>query len=428
MLFYKTRSFWRRAELLQTARRAVWRRSAVALASLPDVEREKRFAGLRLERAVEEAAVAFEEQALRRESDLRRRACLEAYEAKRRKAVLAHEQGLLGAPVEDVCGVLDSERGLELGAIEEELNLQLAQHIAPVRESLGMPSFLLEVNPDLRERLAKAERPLHVLVQDYVAECPKQVEALHRGLHLIGRWVAIAVAALRRKISEDFARAHGATARILEDRVLRRGAAAARVRLRGALPACPEGASLSLPLQRTLDWLGCPVGCALAALSRATVCEAVQRRPHGRVCPAVRRCAVCGFAVWPGPLQAASLAAHRRRCAPWHVDGQMFRHFLAARGGLPAGFASQAILQAVETVEASDAPGTDRSGLGPEAVVCCPHFGCAEGFAGRAAALQHAAGCPGRGRPPYVEGLAEGLAGLGWGGDGCSGGTGGFQR
>merc|ERR1719468_955290 len=100
------------------------------------------------------------------------------------------------------------------------------------------------------------------------------------------------------------------------------------------------------------------------------------------------------------------LCQHQASCANWPVDGLLLRHYLIGEPRVSAGMATSAMHTAIQAMDAADFPGIRRPDA--SAVICCPHFGCDEGFHSREEALWHAVGCTRQRRPPCVaEWLAE---------------------
>jgi len=149
--------------------------------------------------------------------------------------------------------------------------------------------------------------------------------------------------------------------------------------------------SLELTLSVCLAWLGCPLACALAPVSVAFAEESASFRSHGRNCPRACSCSICGFLVAVGDGQRARCASHRKCCAPWEVDGLLWRHFFASPPSLPAHLAAAAVQKALHTLDSGGFPGTII--LNEAELVCCPHFGCSRVCEGREEAILHAASC-----------------------------------
>lgn len=155
----------------------------------------------------------------------------------------------------------------------------------------------------------------------------------------------------------------------------------------------PVRAALPLPLLLALQRAACPDGCAAARLSFSASAAVAEIRGHSKQCPAMLRCRLCGYAIPPSTMQSSAWLRHVRGCGAWPVDGRLFRSLLADPTGLSASSASRAAASAIAIADAEDFPGTDRSVLLEEALVCCPHFGCDKSFPGRSCAEDHAQSC-----------------------------------
>jgi len=264
---------------------------------------------------------------------------------------------------------------------------------------------------------SKNASPIWSLIRDYKIARPDEVAALTKSFEDADRLRKAEAHARRLHIEASRSRAICAAREAIEGELLARAVPSrsstmkpTRQLLPEALTIRDDGSSmvpLPLQLRRCLAWLCCPEACTLALLAPAAVAEVMRLPSHGRRCPFTRRCGVCGaaFTATGGTsTQAARLAAHRRRCAPWEVDGRLWRHFFAGNPTLRAGEAGAAVRAAIQEIDATDFPGasslkdgtTDRtsgSSLAQFTLVCCPQFGCDEMFCSRDAALEHASRC-----------------------------------